>query len=57
MTEQYLAQDCVDCGREFNYLSHKFDTCIYCQEEPKRVFCGDCLVPITDCNHGQEFNK
>jgi hypothetical protein len=57
MTEQYLAQDCVDCGREFNYLRHKFDTCIYCQEEPKRVFCGDCLVPLTDCNHAKEYSK
>ncbi len=20
-------------------------------------FCGDCLVPIKDCNHGEEYNK
>lgn len=31
--ESYLASDCTKCGREFNYLEHKADTCIYCEEE------------------------
>lgn len=30
--EKYLAKDCKNCEREFNYLVHKFDTCISCQE-------------------------
>ena len=29
--ENYLANDCDKCGREFNYLEHKSDTCIYCE--------------------------
>ena len=33
MQEEYLAQDCNKCGREFNCLIHKSDTCIYCEEE------------------------
>ena len=33
MSEEYLAQDCNKCGREFNCLVHKSDTCIYCEEE------------------------
>jgi hypothetical protein len=32
MTEQYLANDCNVCKREFNYLTHKFEICIYCME-------------------------
>ena len=31
--ENYLASDCTKCGREFNYLEHKADTCVYCEEE------------------------
>jgi hypothetical protein len=31
--EKYLANDCTICGREFNYLKHKSDTCIYCEED------------------------
>lgn len=33
MEEQYLAQDCNKCGREFNCLVHDSYTCIYCEEE------------------------
>ena len=32
MEEKYLANDCIECGREFNYLVHKSDVCIYCEE-------------------------
>ena len=31
--EDYLANDCIKCGREFNYREHKSDTCIYCEGE------------------------
>lgn len=30
--EDYLASDCTKCKREFNYLEHKSDICIYCEE-------------------------
>jgi hypothetical protein len=31
--EEYLASDCDNCGREFNYLNHKWDICIICKED------------------------
>lgn len=30
--ENYLANDCTKCKREFNYLEHKSDICVYCEE-------------------------
>ena len=31
--ENYLASDCTKCKREFNYLEHKSDICVYCEED------------------------
>lgn len=33
--ENYLATDCNKCKREFNYLVHKSNICIYCEEKGK----------------------
>ena len=27
-----LTRECIECARSFDYLAHKSDVCIYCEE-------------------------
>jgi hypothetical protein len=52
--EEYLAKDCKNCEREFNYLAHSSDVCISCEEGDGISWAE--LAQLTHATQVERFN-
>ena len=59
MPNETYCTKCLEIPATDHEFDYRFDypVCLGCVEKlglKPESYCGDCLVPINQCNHGQE---